>query len=60
MDFCDKCREQIDSLEPCLKISHGFLNTDKSFSEMVYINLHIDCCSDAHLLSEILSKFDKN
>tara|TARA_R100001443_G_C3363400_1_gene179540 strand:- start:4521 stop:4703 length:183 start_codon:yes stop_codon:yes gene_type:complete len=60
MDFCDKCGEEIDTLEPCLRISHGFLNTDKSFSKMVSVHIHIDCCSDTHLLSEILSKFDKN
>tara|TARA_Y100001963_G_C6710132_1_gene413869 strand:- start:564 stop:746 length:183 start_codon:yes stop_codon:yes gene_type:complete len=60
MDFCDKCGEEIDTLEPCLKISHGFLNEDKSFSQMVYINIHIDCCADTHLLSEILEKFEKN
>ena len=60
MDFCDICGEEIDPLEPCFKISHGFLNVDKSFSQMVYINIHIDCCNDAQLLSKILDKFDKN
>lgn len=60
MDFCDKCGEEIETLEPCLKISHGFLNTDNSFGEMICLYIHIDCCSDTQLLSEILDKFDKN
>lgn len=60
MDFCDKCKGQIDPLEPCFKVKHGFLNTDKSFTEMAFVIIHLDCCSDNHLLTEILDRFDKN
>ena len=60
MDFCDKCGDEIDPLEPCIKVAHGFLNADKSFSQMVFVYIHIDCCSDTELLMKVLNKFDKN
>ena len=60
MDFCDKCGENIDTLEPSIKIEYGFNNPDNSFEELEYIKLHLSCFNDADALSKILDRFDKN
>ena len=60
MDFCDKCGEDIDTLEPCIKLDYGFVNDDKSFSGMGVLYLHIDCFNDTEALKIILDIFDKN
>ena len=60
MDFCDKCGNNIDVLEPCLKLQYGFVNEDSSFGEMGYVIIHVDCFADADALAKILDNFDKN
>jgi len=60
MDYCDKCEEDIDKLEPCIKIEYGFSNSDGSFTGMGFIHVHVDCFTDADALSRILESFEKN
>tara|TARA_R100001244_G_scaffold132206_2_gene107516 strand:- start:7318 stop:7500 length:183 start_codon:yes stop_codon:yes gene_type:complete len=60
MDFCDKCGEDINLLEPCIKLKYGFVNEDTSFTEMGFLHLHVDCLSDDAALSKILENFEKN
>jgi hypothetical protein len=60
MDFCDKCGQDIDVLEPCIKIDYGFVNPDKSFADMGSLHVHVDCFDDTKALKKILEIFDKN
>tara|TARA_R100000700_G_C3177375_1_gene152551 strand:+ start:650 stop:859 length:210 start_codon:yes stop_codon:yes gene_type:complete len=60
MNFCDKCGEDVDTLEPCVKIEYGFNNPDNSFHGLEYIILHLSCFNDADSLDRILRNFDKN
>ena len=60
MDFCDKCGEDINKLEPCFKISYGFLNDDNSFYEDNYLLVHLDCFNDSNLLNKVLEQLKKN
>jgi len=60
MNFCDKCGEDIDKLEPCIKVEYGFSNDDGSFTGMGYLYIHVDCFTDIEALSKILQQFDKN
>lgn len=60
MDTCDKCKEDISTLEPCFKLGYGFSNEDESFFEDMYIIIHIECLNDKELLSDILDSIKKN
>ncbi len=60
MDFCDKCGEKIDKLEPCLRIEYGFNCDDNSFAAMGYLLVHVDCLSDVEALTKVLESFEKN
>jgi hypothetical protein len=60
MDFCDKCGQEIDILEPCIKVNYGFINPENSFSTMEFLYIHVDCFDDVKALKQILEIFDKN
>ena len=60
MDFCDKCGEEINHLEPCFKLVYGFCNNGEGFFEDDYVMLHIDCLSDSEVLVTLLDKIKKN
>tara|TARA_R110000824_G_scaffold1603_5_gene7823 strand:- start:9652 stop:9834 length:183 start_codon:yes stop_codon:yes gene_type:complete len=60
MDFCDKCGEEIDVLEPCMKLEYGFITPEHSFGGMGILYVHIDCFGDTQALKKILEVFDKN
>tara|TARA_R110002167_G_scaffold85444_1_gene231707 strand:+ start:324 stop:506 length:183 start_codon:yes stop_codon:yes gene_type:complete len=60
MDICDKCDEDISTLEPCFKLSYGFSNEDESFFEDMYMILHMECLKDEEVLDFILSSLNKN
>ena len=60
MDFCDKCGNSVDVLEPCLKLQYGFVNDDGSYGEMGYVIIHVDCFADVDALAKILDNFEKN
>ena len=60
MDICDKCGDQISTLEPCFKLSYGFQNPDSSFFLDSHIMLHLDCLSDDNVYRIIIDKIKKN
>mgnify|MGYP003662205124 CR=1 FL=1 len=60
MDFCDKCGEEISKLEPCFRVSYGFLNDDNSFFEDNSLRVHLDCLSDEIIIDKVLDKLDKH
>jgi len=47
-------------MEPCFKLSYGFLNNDNSFYEDNFLIIHLECLSDATLLNKILEQLKKN
>lgn len=59
MDFCDKCGEEINNLEPCFKLCYGFSN-DGGFYEDSFLMIHLDCIADDMLLAKILEHIKKN
>ena len=59
-EYCHKCEEDINRLEPCMKVEYGFSNSDGSFTGMGFIHIHVDCFSDDVALRKILDKFEKN
>ena len=60
MDICDKCDKEINTMEPCFKVSYGFTNEDKSFFEDIHLILHLECLNDEEVLSVFLSSLKKN
>ena len=61
MDYCDKCGEEINKMEPCFQINYGFLCDDASFqADVSYVLVHIDCLSDTEILNKILEGLSKN
>tara|TARA_R100000808_G_C2148087_1_gene156175 strand:+ start:2462 stop:2641 length:180 start_codon:yes stop_codon:yes gene_type:complete len=59
MEFCDKCGEEINNLEPCFKLTYGFCH-DETFMEDSFLVIHLDCISDDMLVAKTLEHIRKN
>jgi|TARA_R100000655_G_scaffold47743_2_gene85006 hypothetical protein len=59
MDFCDKCGEEINNLEPCFRLAYGFSH-EGDFIQDSFLMIHLDCISDDMLLTKILEHIKKN
>mgnify|MGYP003142960406 CR=1 FL=1 len=60
MDFCDKCGEEIETMEPCIRLEYGFVNPEKTFDSLGFLHLHVDCVNDLEALNKVIESLEKN
>ena len=59
MELCDKCHEEINSLEPSFKLSYGFIHIN-DFIEDNYLIIHLECLRDHELMEKVIEHLRKN